>query len=129
MKTLRKNWTKFAGAVTLAGLAVFAVYACLSAWGQTLPGLSIKVTPTNQVSLTVFNGTNTGKYQIYFTESLDPDSAEWLLLTNGTTGQTNFSADMGDLEQAFFKAVNNTNFVPPTITVIIQSPANGSVVY
>ena len=27
--------------------------------------------------------------------------------TDGATGQTNFSADMGDLEQGFFKAVNN----------------------
>lgn len=129
MKTLRKNWTGFAGAVALAGLAVFTMYACISAWGQSAPGLSIAVTGTNTLSLTVTNGTGAGQYQIYYTEFLDSESIDWTLLTNGTTGQSNFFANMSDYEQLFFKAVNNTNFTSPSITVIIQAPANGSVVY
>jgi len=129
MQTLRNNWAKYAGLTTLTGLAVFAVYTCVSAWGQSAPGLSIAVTPTNQVSLTVTNGTINGQYQIYFTEFLDPESVNWVLLTNGVVAQSNFSANMGDYEQGFFKAVNNTNFIAPSITVIIQSPLNGATVY
>jgi hypothetical protein len=126
MKTIKKNWTKFAGLFSLASLAVCAVYACVSAFGQTAPGLKIAMTNT-VVSLTVTNGATNGLYHIYFTDDVgDPD---WVLLTNGVTGQTNFSADMGDLEMGYFKAINNDGFTSPTITVIIQAPANGSTVY
>jgi hypothetical protein len=127
MKTLKKNWTKFAGLFSLASLAVCAVYACVSAWGQTAPGLKIAMTNT-VVSLTVTNGVTNGLYQIYFTDDL-ADTPDWVLLTNGVTGQTNFSADVGDFEMGFFKAINNNTFTPPSITVIIQSPANGSTIH
>jgi len=127
MKTLKKHWSKFAVASS-ALLALTLLFAGLL-WGQTAPGLRIAVASSNQVSLTVINGTTNGLYQIYFTEFLDPDEPDWTLLANGTIGQTNFSADMQDFEHAYFKAVNNTNFVPPSITIIIQGPADGSVVY
>jgi hypothetical protein len=125
MKTLKNNWKKFVGLTSLASLAMCAVYACVSAFGQTAPGLKIAMTNTI-VSLTVTNGVTNGLYQIYFTE--DVGNPDWLLVTNGATGQTNFSADVGDLEQGFFKAINNNSFTPPTINVIIQSPANGSMI-
>ncbi len=127
LKIIKKNWLKFALGVS-AGFILITLFASGLLWGQTAPGLGIAITPTNQVSLTVINGASNGMYQIYFTEFLDPANANWILLTNGTTGQTNFSTPMGDLEQGFFKAVNNPSFLPPSITVIIQSPANGSVV-
>jgi hypothetical protein len=128
MTILRRNWRKLAGVLGGTCLLVSALYTCLSAWGQTAPGLKISVAPGNEVSLTVTNGIPTGIYHIYFNEFLGDPDFEWVLLTNGTTGQTNFSIDMEDFDQGFFKAINNSNFVAPSVTLIIQSPANGAVV-
>jgi hypothetical protein len=128
MKIIKQNWFNLA-LVASAGVVVLTLLMSDLVWGQTLPGLSIVVSPTNQISLTVTNGSGGGQYQIYFTEFLDSESVDWTLFTNGTVGQTNFYANMGDFEQGFFKAVNNTNFIAPSINVIIQSPANGSLVY
>jgi len=129
MRTLKKNWGKFAGAAGFVGLAVIGLYACLSAWGQTAPALSITLTASNQVAMVVTNGTNTGNYQIFFKDSLDSNQ-DWSLFTNGSTGQTNFTASIGNTEIGFFKATTNTNGGSPfTLTVIIQSPTNGAVVY
>lgn len=128
MKTIKTHWARLAGGIA-AGLALIAIYACLSAWGQTLPGLGISLTGTNQVSLTVTNGTNNTQYQIYYIDSLDDPNYQWLLWTNGTTGQTNFTANLGDTQRGFFKAVNNPSFIPPVINIVIQSPTNGSTIY
>jgi hypothetical protein len=128
MKLLKRNWFNLA-LMASAGVVVLTLFASGLLWGQTAPGLSILVTPTNQISLIVTNGTITGQYQIYFTEYLDPENVAWTLYTNGSVGQSNFAANMGDFEQGFFKAVNNTNFIAPSITVIIQSPLNGTTVY
>ncbi len=128
MKTLRKNWSKLAGAVACAVLAVCAVYACVSAWGQTAPGLSIAPSGSNSVLISITNGVSNGLYQIYYREDLTTNS-QWYYFTNGASGQTNFYANMGDTVMGFFEAAYNPSFVTPTITVIIQSPTNGSVVY
>jgi hypothetical protein len=126
MKNLEGPWLY----LTIASAAALAaVYACISATGQTAPGLSISLNTNNTVSLTVTNGVSTGLYQIHWTEFLDPPGPDWLLLTNGSVGQTQFVASMGDLDMAFFRAVNNTNFAPPNLSVIILSPTNGAVVY
>jgi hypothetical protein len=128
MRTLKKNWAKLVGAFTLAGLAVFAVYACVSAWGQSAPVLSVAVTGTNQVTITVTNGVGNGLYQVYYREFLSTNS-EWILLTNGTTGVTNFTVSLGESIAGFFQAAYNTNFVLPVARLIIQSPTNGALVY
>jgi hypothetical protein len=128
MKTLRKNWAKFVGAVALAGLVVCTVYACVSAWSQSAPVLSVAQTATNQVTITIVNGMTNGLYQIYYREFLTTNY-EWTFFTNGTTGQTTFTANMGDTVSGFFEAAYNTNFVPPSITVIILSPTNGALIY
>jgi hypothetical protein len=126
MKTLRKNWTKLAGAFALAGVAMMAVYACVSAWGQTAPGLSITMTNTNTaVYLVVTNGTNTGKYNIFWREFLNTNSS-WTLLTNGGTGVTNFLFGVGDTTSGFFEAQNNTNMVPFVLNLTIVAPASGA---
>jgi hypothetical protein len=126
MKTLRKNWTKLAGAFALAGVAIVALYACVSAWGQTLPGLSIAMTNANTaVALVVTNGTNTGKYSIYWTEFLDTNN-NWLLLTNGGAGVTNFLFGVGDTTSGFFEARNNTNSTPFVLNLTIVAPASGA---
>jgi hypothetical protein len=126
MRTLRRNWTKLAGAVALAGVAVVAVYACISAWGQTAPGLSIALTNTNTaVFLVVTNGTNTGKYNIFWREFLDTNHG-WALLTNGGSGVTNFTFSIGDTTEGFFEAQNNTNLVPFVLNLTIVAPASGA---
>jgi hypothetical protein len=128
MKTLRKNWAKLAGLMSSAVAAVVVVYACVSAWGQTAPVLTIVPTGTNAVSITITNGSASGLYQLYYRPFLTEDYP-WVLFTNGTTGQTNFIANMGDTISGFFEAAYNTNFVPPSISVIILSPANGALIY
>lgn len=128
MRMLRKNWSKLAGAVACAVLAVCAVYACVSAWGQTAPGLSITQPSSNILEITVTNGASNGLYQLYYRPDLTTNS-QWFYFTNGASGQTNFYANMGDTVMGFFEAAYNPSFVTPTITVIIQSPTNGAVVY
>jgi hypothetical protein len=128
MKTLRKNWAKFAGALTLAGLAVCAVYACVSAWGQSAPGLSIAMTGSNIVSVNVTNPVGGGQYQLYYREFLTTNYP-WIYITYGAVNQTNFPFNLGDTVSGYFQAAYNTNFVVPTIMVIIQSPTNGALIY
>ena len=128
MKTLKKNWSKLAGAFACAALALCALYACVSAWGQTAPGLSVALTGTNLVQVTVTNGVSNGVYQLYYREFLNTNYP-WIYVTNGVANQTNFLFNMGDTVSGFFEASYNNSFVPPTITVIIQSPANGALIY
>jgi hypothetical protein len=128
MRMLKRNWAPVARALgACAGLLLLAM-AARFAWGQTAPVLGISLTDSNAVTLTITNGTSNGGYQVYWTEYLQPNP-EWLLLTNGSVGQTQFVTSMSDLQMAFFKAAANTNFVPPTLTVIILSPTNGALLY
>jgi hypothetical protein len=110
------------------GLASLTVLSSRLVWSQTAPGLGISLTTNNAVLVTVTNGVSTGQYQIYWTEFLSP-SPEWLLLTNGSIGQTQFVVPMGDWDQNFFSASAISNFVPPSLNVIILSPTNGAVIY
>jgi glucose-6-phosphate-specific signal transduction histidine kinase len=109
------------------GLVSVTVLAARLARGQAAPVLGISQTSNNAVLVTVTNGVSTGRYQIYWTEFLaDPD---WLLLTNGSIGQTQFLVPMEDWVQTFFSATANTNFVLPSLNVIILSPTNGALLY
>lgn len=149
MRTLKKNWPKLAGALALSSLVLCTVYACVSAWGQTAPGLSIALTGTNQVTITVTNGATNGVYEIWFTDVLDTNAqvftnGSWVLLATGATNQTNFVFTLGDTDTGYFQALVGNDFdgdgVPdwkdarpfdPTIgilTVTIETPANGSVI-
>jgi hypothetical protein len=123
-----KLLTKHQAAVFIGiGLASVTILAARLAWGQAAPGLAITLTTNNAVLVTVTNGVSTGHYQIYWTEFLTPDP-EWLLLTNGSIGQTQFMVPMEDWEMTFFNASAITNFVPPTLNVIILSPTNGALI-
>jgi hypothetical protein len=128
MRTLKKNWARFAGLVALASLAVCAVYACVSVWGQTAPVLNIAATGTNQMSIIVSNGVSNGVYQLYYREFLNTNYP-WIFITNGAHNQTNFQINIGDTVSGFFQATYNPGFVTPTITVVIQSPTNGALIY
>lgn len=125
MKTLRKNWAKLAGTIGLAGLAMFTLYACVSAWGQSLPGVKMSLTNGGSaVWVTVTNGVSTSKYQIYTKENLD--DVDWILTTNGLNGETNFLLSTGDAESQFYRAVLNTNLVNPSLSITITVPGNGA---
>lgn len=126
MKTIKKHWGKLALALSVSLIVAVAGVACISAWGQTLPGLSIAMTNTNTaVSLTVTNGTNTAVYEIYSKEYLDDE--DWILISNGTTGQTNFIIDLTDAESTFYRAQINTNGGAGfTLSISIVAPANGA---
>jgi hypothetical protein len=128
MRTLRNNWAKLAGLMALAVTAVVTIYACVSAWGQTAPVLGIAPAGTNLISVTVLNPATNAAYQIYYREFLTEDYP-WLFATNGNLGQSNFLFNTGDTVSGFFEAVNDASFVPPTINVIILSPANGALIY
>lgn len=121
MKVLKKQ--KVAVCIWI-GMVSVSLLAARLVWGQAAPVLGISQTRSNAVLLTVTNGVSTGRYQIYWTELLAAD-AEWLLLTNGSIGQTQFMVPMEDWNLTFFRAVANTNFVPPSLNVIILSPTNG----
>ena len=125
MKLLNKRQ-----AAMLAGIGLLSVTIMVArlARGQTAPGLGISLTTNNAVLVTVTNGVSTGQYQLYWTEFLSP-SPEWLLLTNGSIGQTQFMVPMEDWEMTFFNASAITNFVPPSLNVIILSPTNGTLLY
>jgi len=120
MKTIRKLF--WIGGLACPVISLWLLNSSIAA----PPGLSIALTGSNSLTLVVTNGVSNGLYQLYFTEFMSTNPS-WVLLADGTSGQTQFEATIGDLQTGFFKAVNNTNFVPPTISVIIQSPLNGSV--
>lgn len=124
MKTFKNQWVKLAGPF-MAGVALASlIFACISVWGQSLPGLSIAMTNTNTaVSLTVTNGTNMGQYQIYTKEDLTNE--DWILISNGTTGQTNFIISLTDAESAFYRAQINSGAGTP-LSISIVAPANGA---
>ena len=64
MKTLKKNWTRFAGAISLAIVGVFAVYTCVSALGQTFIGVRMALTNNNSALwLSITSGLSTSKYR------------------------------------------------------------------
>jgi hypothetical protein len=120
MKTPLKNWAWPCG---FAAVGVLVVYTCLSAWGQSAPGLSIAVTNNNSVFLVVTNGLTTGKYSIYWSETLDDDE-DWELFTNGGTGITNFTISMEDTTSGFF-AAENTSTVPFVLNLTVLAPVSG----
>lgn len=126
MKTLGENWSKATSLAAVVIAAAVALYACISTWAATPPGLAIVSSGSNQVSLTITNGTNTAVYNIYFVERMKTNST-WSLITIGATGQTNFT-NVYDTKTGFFAATVNTDSLPITLTVTIVSPSNGAVV-
>jgi hypothetical protein len=100
---------------------------CLNSSLAGPPGLSISQASSNQISLVVTNGTNTGTYEIFYKELLD-NTTNWFLWTTGTQGQTNFTIPINeDAVSGFFKAVAGTNVI--SVSVTIELPVNGSTVY
>lgn len=128
--TMRMKLLNKRQAAMLAGIGLLSVTTMVArlARGQTAPVLGISLTTNNAVLATVTNGVSTGQYQIYWTEFLSP-SPEWLLLTNGSIGQTQFLVPLEDWDSTFFNASAITNYVPPSLNVIILSPTSGTLLY
>jgi hypothetical protein len=124
MKTTRTFWV---GLVSVSSLAAIVVAAINALADPPTPVLSISMGASNLLSVTITNGVTNANYQLFVTESLGQD-ADWLLFTNGFTGQTNFTISTVDLDldSAFFMAANNTNGTPFTLTITIEQPTNGS---
>ena len=100
------------------------VLCAVSALAQSAPELKISTASSNQLLLTVTNGTPTGIYQIYFSQSLGPNPY-WYLLTNGVTGQLNFAVTPFTYT-GFYKSASTTNSAPLVVLVTIEHPLNGS---
>jgi len=133
-------------AVAAAAFVLVAALLHNAVRAQTVPGLSIALTGTNQVTLVVTNGSPTNVYQIWWTEFLDANAlvltnGAWTVVAAGTTGQTNFVLTYVT-DTGFFRAINGSDFdndgfpdwedarpFDPNVgilTVTIETPANGS---
>ena len=111
MKTIQRYWARLAAAAG-AGLALLTLLIHNLAWGDA-PGLQIRL-GTNQLSLTVTNGTPGRNYEIYWSEFLDTNALAftnnyWLLVTNGAANQTNFVLTMPNTWTGFYRAVNTND--------------------
>jgi len=108
------------------------------AWGQSTPLPVLTITPavSNQFVITITNGNNTVNYDLYWIPALANPAVSWKAVTNGATGQTNFTVSMGVWQCQFFEALVDTNYlwraadpnnpVEGALEVFIDSPANGS---
>ena len=103
-----------------------------------LPFLTIAPTGTNQFLITLTDAASETTYDIYTTPVLgDTVNYPWTAAVIGTSGQTNFTVNMGPYSTGFFMAVVDTNGVPiweaadpnnpgaGILAVFIDSPANG----
>ena len=104
------------------------------------PGLTIALTSSNIVTLTITNGVTNEFYEVY--SKIQLQTLDWTFFTNGTSGQTSFTAATFPAQSRFFRAratndwdgdgvlnwadadPNSTNIGYLTIT--IESPANGA---
>ncbi len=141
MRTLRKSWRHFAGFMAIGSLTVFTIYACLSAFGQTAPGLKIGNLGSNNFSITITNGNTNSFYYLWWTPFLNNPAYPWQVLIPGNPAQTNFNVNGDATPVAFFRvSIGNGTGVPPwqaadpsdpsspALTVTINAPTNGAVV-
>jgi hypothetical protein len=104
-----------------------------------VPYLTVAPTGTNQLLVTVINNTGPVNYELWWTPSLANPAYPWSAVTVGTTGQTNFTVNIGAYPTAFFRAIWDTNGIPMweaadpanpgagILAVFIDNPTNGTV--
>lgn len=128
-------------AVTLARALVVAGFLSCAARGlaqSTPPVLTIVPTGTNQLLITITNGTSTVNYELWTTPVLgDSVDSPWTTVAAGT-GLTNFTVTIGPYPVGFYRAILDTNSIPlwkladpnnpsaGVLNVWIDNPANGS---
>jgi len=110
------------------------------------PGLAVGLNSTNQLLIVITNGVSTVNYEIYRTSILGDDANyPFTLHLIGNQGQTSFVANFGVDTLAFFRAgvgsdwdsdgVPNALDAQPNnssvgaLTITIDSPTNGAVIY
>ena len=90
--------------------------------------------------ITITNGVSTANYEIYTTPVLgNALDYPWTAAAVGSTGQSNFTVNIGPYPAGFYRAVLDTNSIPlwqaadpnnpgaGILTVFIDSPTNGAV--
>jgi len=103
------------------------------------PILTVTPTGTNQLLITIINPKNPQNYELLTTPILVNPDYPWTTMAVGTTGQTNFTVNMGPYYTGFYRALQDTNAIPlwqaadpnnqaaGILTVYIDSPTNGVV--
>ncbi len=135
------------GQLLVVGIMAIGLFAWRVWATGTAPALSAASSGTNEITLTVTNGSPTGLYEIWWTEFLNSDALNltnggWQPIYTGTNGQTNFVLDLSDFDTGFFRALNGNDFdldgIPNNqdarpfdasvgiLRVTIEAPANGS---
>ena len=121
--------TTTATTMTLSAKPMDGGFSPMYQTSNGVPYLTIAPTGTNQFLVTVYNNTSPEIYEIWWTAALANPDYPWQQLAIGASGQTNFT--VGTVSpNGFFRAIWDTNGVPTSgLTITIQSPLNGSVLY
>jgi|SRR6266850_2563359 len=136
----RRSWL----VLTTFGLPLLFLLG-LTELGQSVPpGLKITPLGNGDLQISITNATPSDAFEIYHTPTLDPGFV-WNLNLLGYTGQSNFTISAKSSPSGFYRALNGsdldsdgipnfkdanpTNAAIGLLTVIIETPANGSVVY
>ena len=102
------------------------------------PILTVAQTNGTQLLITITNPKNPQNYELLSTPILANSSYPWTPIAVGTTGQTNFTVNMGPYFAGFFRALQDTNAIPfwqaadpnnqatGVLTVYIDNPANAT---
>jgi hypothetical protein len=141
---MQTNVRKRAG--TLIGcVALIATLLWAYSGRSTPPGLSALLSNSTNLQLTVTNSVAGSIYELYYTPTLDTGYT-WQWFAVGTTNQTNFTVDITGTYSGFFRAesgldrdadgIENFRDADPNnaainypLTVIIETPLNGSTIY
>lgn len=147
LKHRSARWFPLAG-LWLSLTSLFAVVAFVvdRAAAQATPGLTIARLGTNQVQIVVTNGSSAVNYEIYRTPILgDDQNYPFTLHLIGGLGQTSFVASFGIETRGYLRAAvgsdwdgdgiaNYMDAQPSStnsgaLTITIDSPTNGAVIY
>jgi hypothetical protein len=132
-----KNWQKIIVGKAVILIAILFVGRNLPA--QTAPPLTITPLGTNQYSIT-FTNSPPNTYDLQWTPVLANPDYPWTWAAIGTNGQSSFQVNGGTYQIGFFRTILDTNSVPlweladpnnpalGPLTIVIDNPANGSVI-
>lgn len=132
--------TKLLCAIAAAGAAIGI--SILTVLAQPAPPvLTIVPSGTNQVQVSITNGVDGARYELWWVPALQDPLYEWQMIGAGDPGQTNLDVDTGLTPAGFFRASLGTNYNgiwdyqwanpnDPTLgalSIVIDNPTNGMV--
>lgn len=147
MKRPSSRWLPLAGLwFSLTFLFAAVAFVVDRAAAQAVPGLTIARLGTNQVQIVITNGSSAVNYEIYRTSILgDDENYPFTLHLIGGLGQTSFVASFGIETRGYLRAAVGSDWDGDTIanfqdaqpsstnagvlTITIDSPTNGAVIY